>query len=870
MKTIEEIDLKEVIESETLETFKKGKIHSPFNPNDKTPSFTIYFDSNYNKWKFKDFSSGECGDALDFIMKYKNMTYKEARSYLDMEVTETESEKLQDKLKKYVEGQLKTFKKGYELIGIFPFVDEFNQPLYYKVKFKRPNGTKETPYYHFEDGRIHNSRGTTEEYIYNLYNVLEAVKNDNVIVIVEGEKDVNTVNRLLRSRKYVATSLKNVKSEKQLGYLKGAKIYVIGDTGIAGDKYVEYLKNKLFKDAEMFKIIKLPGLKAMGDNKDVTDWIEEGHTREELLNAFRKSLDLKDINTLQQDYKGIYRTIVKNTEDEQSTRKVYLTDFQILEASKVNLADEDKEGIRLKLKSYSGNIYEKIGNSNVFNDIRSFRNFLATIDLNFLEDKTKSVVELGKWINDYWMIENEVILNGVAFRKLDDELYLTTQEGSLKANKVEYNIMSDKSNNINVIDKESITKEELEELMKHLFRFILPTKSISIIGTVINNMCVYQAKENKIKLHHLLIVGESGSGKSTILANVIAPLLNYPIKDIKSIGLITPFALTKDLSNGNYTSIFDEFKPSSLDRNKIQKISETLRNLYDRASVIRGDKSFKVREFRFERPIIMAGEESYPHNEKALIERSCIVYISKEERAEEFSNNMKWLIENEDKLNKLGRTLIEYVLNLSVEDYKSIRNQFNDKFIGLKNRPLTTALNVATGIQILNNVLVQYGLEKYALKDYERLIESNIKEEILDNGTDTKSTVEQMLCLFDDMIADDRIRGLDTSLCNAKMGTINIKTSEMINKICEFCNKVGSAELIPLKLKDFKKQAIKSKYILKENKAIRINFYGGSSRVIRFDVYNEEKLRKLGCLSLIEACTGLEEIKEDKVIQGKF
>ena len=57
----------------------------------------------------------------------------------------------------------------------------------------------------------------------------------------------------------------------------------------------------------MFKIIKLPGLKAMGDNKDVTDWIEEGHTREELLNAFRKSLDLKDINTLQQDYKGIYR-----------------------------------------------------------------------------------------------------------------------------------------------------------------------------------------------------------------------------------------------------------------------------------------------------------------------------------------------------------------------------------------------------------------------------------------------------------------------------------------------------------------------------------------------------------------------------------
>ena len=40
MKTIEEIDLKEVIESETLETFKKGKIHGGLTANTEIVHFT--------------------------------------------------------------------------------------------------------------------------------------------------------------------------------------------------------------------------------------------------------------------------------------------------------------------------------------------------------------------------------------------------------------------------------------------------------------------------------------------------------------------------------------------------------------------------------------------------------------------------------------------------------------------------------------------------------------------------------------------------------------------------------------------------------------------------------------------------------------
>ena len=129
---IEDIDLKSVIENETLQVFKniKSKIHSPFNPADDTPSFGIYFDTNNNKWKFKDFSTGECGDAIDFIMKFKNMNFIEAREYLGLPVEKSESEKQVDNIRDYIDKQLRTNKKGYELIGIFPFVDEANNVIY--------------------------------------------------------------------------------------------------------------------------------------------------------------------------------------------------------------------------------------------------------------------------------------------------------------------------------------------------------------------------------------------------------------------------------------------------------------------------------------------------------------------------------------------------------------------------------------------------------------------------------------------------------------------------------------------------------------------------------------------------------------------
>lgn len=861
MKELQDIDLKALIEAETGEEFnKEGYIKCPFHK-EKTPSMSIKFFPNRNKYKFMCWGCEEQGDAIDFIIKFRKLDYKSAREYLGLENEKTEKEVEIDKIKDYVKWQLQNTKKGYKILGIFPFVDVNNKTIYYKVKFIKPDGKKETPYYHVEDGKVINKRGA-DEIPYNLYNVLDGIKNHKTIIFVEGEKDANTNNSILKGMDYVATSIKGC---TDLSILKNGfkfSIYVIGDTGEAGEKYKWHIYKEFNSLAIEFKFINLPGIKSLGDNKDVTDWLDSGHYKKDLLNAFDRSLDIKSVYDLQQDKNGIYKLWYDKKLEEY--KKHYLTDFKLLEAKRLRFIEDDTEGVKLTFKSCTGNILEKIGPSSVFDDVKSFKNFLGTLDLAF-KGKADDVTDLKSWINKYFAIENEERYLGVKFVKKDDKLILITGNGAITNNGIDYSLIAD-SSDINIIEKELIDKEELIELKKRIFRFAAADKAIPIIGTTINDLAIYQNQEAKEKLHHLLIVGESGSGKTTILENVIAPILNYPLQDKKSIGMITNFAMIRDLSTGNYPSLYDEFKPSMMDRYKILKLSDIFRNLYDRTTVARGNKTFDTnKEFRFMRPLIMAGEENYPNQEKAAIERSCIVYISKRERTQENVDSMMWLIKNESILNKFGRSIIDEILNLSVEQYKDIRQTTQIKFNNLSNRALTTAVNVATGIEIFNILLERYGLKK--IENYEKHIFQNIKEEVLDGGSDTKSTVEQMLTLYNNMIEDGRAYDYKNVVADRGDGLF-IRTSEMINQIHMFVNQVGSAEVVPLKLNDFKKQSKKSGYLLKlSSKLIKIE-----NKPVRFDEYSKDQIRELKLYSIVEPeLTEMPMTNQDKkVIKNVF
>ncbi|UZW13835.1 hypothetical protein OSC52_18695 [Clostridium pasteurianum] len=198
---------------------------------------------------------------------------------------------------------------------------------------------------------------------------------------------------------------------------------------------------------------------------------------------------------------------------------------------------------------------------------------------------------------------------------------------------------------------------------------------------------------------------------------------------------------------------------------------------------------------------------------------------------------MEWILEHESILNKLGKSIIEQVLNLSVEEYKQIRKDVAAKIKGLKDRPLNTAINICSGIEILNKVFDNFRIEK--VENYESLVVKNIIDEIVDNQNAAGTEVEEILIFFNEMLEDDRVtrandivRVIDKTVC--------IRTNEMFNQILEHIKRVGLKKQI-LEVKDFKKQAKLAGYILKLSaRVLRVD-----SKSTKFDVYNIDKLKKL-------------------------
>ena len=162
---------------------------------------------------------------------------------------------------------------------------------------------------------------------------------------------------------------------------------------------------------------------------------------------------------------------------------------------------------------------------------------------------------------------------------------------------------------------------------------------------------------------------------------------------------------------------------------------------------------------------------------------------------------------------------------MSTEEYKELRAETRGKFADLSDRPQTTAVSIACGIELLNKVLAKHDLQ--AVTEYEDYINENIKEEVLDNGDDVYSIVEQMLIMYNNLIQDDSRFVNYNAVQFGKLkdtGKIYIRTQLMIDALYKHCNDVKETDSKTLlNCRDFKKQAKKSGYIKKVNaKQIRI------------------------------------------------
>jgi hypothetical protein len=118
-----------------------------------------------------------------------------------------------------------------------------------------------------------------------LYHLPEILKADQVL-IPEGEKDVDN----LRQRGFTATTNPGGAGNWRPEFsecLRDKEVILLPDNDEPGRKHIQVVGSSLHGVARSIKVVELPGLP---DKGDVSDWIEAGGTKEDLLKLIESAL----------------------------------------------------------------------------------------------------------------------------------------------------------------------------------------------------------------------------------------------------------------------------------------------------------------------------------------------------------------------------------------------------------------------------------------------------------------------------------------------------------------------------------------------------------------------------------------------------
>lgn len=170
-------------------------------------------------------------------------------------------------------------KEGFST-ATFVYFDEGGNPLYRKVK----TGSNSYYFERYERGKWIKGLNGTRRVLYNLPEVISAITDGRLVIIVEGEKDVET----LKKYGYVATTNDtgggNDKwNKKHSESLKGAYVALFYDYDNTGVEHRDNIKNQLKGFVSSLKIVEIPGYKVVSKSgKDVSDWMCEGNSAQNL------------------------------------------------------------------------------------------------------------------------------------------------------------------------------------------------------------------------------------------------------------------------------------------------------------------------------------------------------------------------------------------------------------------------------------------------------------------------------------------------------------------------------------------------------------------------------------------------------------
>ena len=125
---------------------------------------------------------------------------------------------------------------------------------------------------------------------YKLPELLQAIAKEQIILFVEGEKDVDTAQKLGLIATTLPSGAKKTGGEKMadecLHWLKGSDVVLCPDNDDTGKQWQQMIGNKLIPFAKRIRWLNLPNLQS---KEDLSDWVAKGGSRDQLIELIQKS-----------------------------------------------------------------------------------------------------------------------------------------------------------------------------------------------------------------------------------------------------------------------------------------------------------------------------------------------------------------------------------------------------------------------------------------------------------------------------------------------------------------------------------------------------------------------------------------------------
>ena len=492
--------------------------------------------------------------------------------------------------------------------------------------------------------------------------------------------------------------------------------------------------DRLFRQSALFR-----------DKWDVKHHADGGTYGEETLN---KAIELTE---------STYSTTAESFVFEQEGRyyanragKVYVITNFVIKPIEMILAEEDTQ-MTADLVTVRGETFRQSFLTSDFANQQKFKNFLnrRTISLGYYG--SDGDLELLKGFISELAWQKKAGVKALGLHEHGGRMVFVGSGSAVAAGNTPVNdiLQLERYRSIDsaILDCAQVLPEELPAIGDWLMNYNEPAKTISVLAWMAGCFIKEHLRSRDVKFPHLMLIGEAGSGKSTTVERVVLPVFSRT--KIIAAGQVTAFTLMKDSASSNLIpQALDEFKPSKIDRIRLDTLYNHFRNSYDGHEGVRGRADQSTVSYELLAPLIVAGEESA--DEAAIRERSIELLFSKKDlKSAEHRKAFQTLSASTSLLGSLGRSLLETALHTPPKEAYGWHQEGLGRFT--KELPSRVVNNLAccyAGLCLLEKLCGEFGFSWEAVFPYDReacrkYLEHGVKEYLLDGSTGNKSVVEQ-------------------------------------------------------------------------------------------------------------------------------